>query len=667
MTENNFLKEKVELAPRCPGVYLMKDAAGKIIYVGKANDLKNRISQYFTGKDTRPMAPFLLSRISDIEFITTATEKEALILENNLIKQHRPRYNVIMRDDKTYYHLGLDPNEFYPRLQLVRQIKNKKARYFGPYPSGLSAKETLRFVLSVFPLRTCRDRDFKLRRRPCLEYQIGRCLAPCAQLIDEISYKKLIEGVLAFLGGHSQTLISELKAQMADAAENLDYEEAAVLRNRIAALDHVLEKQNVDWAAGRNQDVFGVYETEGHFQLCVLFIRDGKLLGKKSFAPVKSHVDMAEVVSAGIQQYYDSGTDIPPEIIVPVSLPDSAVIEEWLTDKKERKVTLTLPLKGDKKNLLELAVSNARSVWEQEHRKEEQKISAMKILQEKLSLKNPPRRIECYDISNISGSHAVGSMVVLQDGEPDKDSYRRFRIKTVQGADDYAMMQEVLSRRFAHAENLPDLIVVDGGKGQLNVALAVLKELQISIDVIGLAKEERSPSLRNFPSTRGRGLRGRGVKNLSPSPCPSPPASAGQAVKGEGKEGSLIGSSDIQDSGQLRTQKNTTKSEDRVFLPKRKDAIFLSKWPHALAVLQRVRDEAHRFAVSYHHKLKEQDDLSSVLDNIPDIGDERKTALLKYFETVSRIKEATIEKLQEAPGIGKGLAGKIHEYFLKGA
>jgi excinuclease ABC subunit C len=610
MEENNAITEKVDLAPRCPGVYLMKDAAGKIIYVGKANDLKNRVSQYFTGKDTRPMAPFLLSRISDIEFITTDTEKEALILENNLIKQHRPRYNVIMRDDKTYYHLGLDPNEFYPRLQLLRQIKNKKARYFGPYPSGLSAKETLRFVLQVFPLRTCRDRDFKLRRRPCLEFQIGRCPAPCAQLISDAAYKKLIDGALAFLSGHSRPLIADLKKQMAEASQNLDYEEAARLRDRIAALDHVLEKQNVDWAAGRNQDVFGVYETAGYFQLCVLFIRDGKLLGKKSFAPVKSHTDMAEVVSAGIKQYYDTATDIPPEIIVPVNLPDSAVIEEWLTDKKERKVTLTLPLKGDKKNLLELAVSNARSVWEQEHRKEEQKISALKILQEKLSLKNLPRRIECYDISNISGSHAVGSLVVLQDGEPDKSSYRRFRIKTVSGADDYAMMQEVLTRRFTHAEALPDLLVVDGGKGQLNVALAVLKELQINLDAIGLAKEERSPLTR------------------------------------------------------LRSaKKGAAKSEDRVFLPRRKDPIFLSKWPHVLALLQRVRDEAHRFAVSYHHNLKEKDDLHSVLDDIPDIGDERRTALLKHFETVSRIKEATIEELQEVEGIGKDLAKKIYEYF----
>ncbi|HPK52916.1 MAG TPA: excinuclease ABC subunit UvrC [Smithellaceae bacterium] len=601
-----MLKEKVALAPRCAGVYLMKDAAGKIIYIGKANDLKSRVNSYFTGKDTRPMAPFLLSRISDIEFINTATEKEALILENNLIKQHHPRYNVIMRDDKTYYHLCLDPDEYFPRLQLVRRMQNKRARYFGPYPSGGAAKEALRFVLSIFPLRTCRDRDFQLRRRPCLEYQIRRCPAPCAQLIDEDGYNKLVIGALAFLGGHGRRLIADLKTSMDEAAEKLHYEEAARLRDRIAALNHVLEKQNVAWTAGRDQDVFGVYETAGHFQLCLLFVRGGKLLGKKSLAPVKSPADMAEVLSAVIRQYYDGGADIPPEVIVPLNLPDAAIIAEWLSDKKGMKVGLAVPVRGDKKNLLELAQNNARSIWEQEHKKDEQKTGALKILQEKLLLKNLPRRIECYDISNIGGSHAVGSMVVLQDGEPDKSGYRRFRIRTVRGADDYAMMREVLSRRFARSEELPDLIVVDGGKGQLNIALAVLKELQIDIGAVGLAKE-------------GRSLPGRGS--------------------------------------------SADKSADRVFLPKRKNPLFLLRWPHALALLQRVRDEAHRFAVAYHRRLKEKYDLMSVLDNIPDIGAERRKSLLKHFEAVSRIGQATCAELQQVEGIGRELAEKIHAYF----
>ena len=439
MEENNSLKEKMTSAPRSSGVYIMKDTHGKVIYVGKANDLKTRISSYFTGKDTRPMAPFLMSRVSDIEFITTSTEKEALILENNLIKRHRPRYNVNLRDDKTYYHLSLDPTEKYPRLQLLRKRLNNAALYFGPYPSGMAAKETLRFVQQVFPLRSCHNRDFKLRPRPCLEYQIGRCLAPCKGLIDEDSYRKLVENTVSFLQGRRRELISELKKQMNEASRELNYEEAARLRDRVAVLEHALEKQNVDWGGTKDQDVLGVYTHDDNYQLCILFVRGGKLLGSKSFAPVKIKMDPAEIISSCLTQYYDGGANIPDEIIIPYSLSDEAVITEWLTDKKEKKVALTVPSRGTKNALLDMAVANARSLWESGQKKEEQKTAGIKILQEKLSLAKLPQRIECYDISNISGKHAVGSMVVFQDGEPDKSSYRRFRIKTVSDSDDYAM------------------------------------------------------------------------------------------------------------------------------------------------------------------------------------------------------------------------------------
>jgi excinuclease ABC subunit C len=607
MQENNNLKEKMTSAPRSPGVYLMRDAQGKIIYVGKANDLKSRISSYFTGKDTRPMAPFLMSRVKDIDYITTATEKEALILENNLIKQHRPRYNVILRDDKTYYHLSIDPAEIYPRLQLARKRLNNAALYFGPYPSGLAAKETLRFVQHVFPLRSCRNRDFKLRGRPCLEHQMGRCFAPCKGLIDEVSYRKLVENTISFLQGRRRSLVTEIKAQMEDAAQNLNFEEAAIMRDRFGALEHALEKQNVDWAGTKDQDVLGVYVHEDVYQLCILFVRAGKLLGSKSFAPVKMKMELTEIVSSSLTQYYDGGAQIPDEIIIPCSLPDETVIAEWLSDKKEKKVVLTVPARGTKNALLDMAVDNARNLWESGQKKEEQKTDAMKILQDKLSLAKLPRRIECYDISNISGKYAVGSMVVFQDGEPDKSGYRRYRIKTVSESDDYAMMYEVLSRRFAHSENLPDLVVVDGGKGQLNVALSVLKDLKIKLDVIGLAKEERT----------------------------------------------IISSSVV-------TKKKDRKSEDRVYLPRRKDAIYLSAGPAALRMLQQARDEAHRFAVSYHHQLKQNNDLRSILDEIPDIGESRKKALLKYFGSAQQVKNATIEELQKVPGIGKELAEKIY-------
>jgi excinuclease ABC subunit C len=592
MGENDILKEKMTSAPRSPGVYIMKDAQGKVIYVGKANDLKSRISSYFTGKDTRPMAPFLMARVHDIEFITTTTEKEALILENNLIKRYRPRYNVILRDDKTYYHLSLDPAEKFPRLQLVRKRMNNAAMYFGPYPSGLAAKETLRFVQQVFPLRSCRNRDFKLRPRPCLEHQIGRCSAPCKGLIDEDSYRKLVENVVSFLQGRRRELISGIKAQMEEAAQDLNFEEAARLRDRVAALEHALEKQNVDWGGTKDQDVLGVYAHGDNYQLCILFVRGGKLLGSKYFAPVKMKMDSAEIISSCLTQYYE------------------AVIIEWLTDKKEKKVELTIPSRGTKNALLDMAVANAQNLWESGQKKEEQKTVGMKILQEKLSLMKLPQRMECYDISNISGKHAVGSMVVFQDGEPDKLSYRRFRIKSVSDSDDYAMMYEVLSRRFARGENLPDLVVVDGGKGQLNVALSVLRDLKIKIDVIGLAKEERV----------------------------------------------IFSSKGI-------SKKKAAKSEDRVYLPRRKDAIYLSAWPQALRLLQQVRDEAHRFALSYHHQIKQTNDLRSILDDIPDVGKARRNILLKHFGSSKQVKDATLEELQKVRGIGNELAGKIYSHL----
>jgi excinuclease ABC subunit C len=612
MEENNDLKEKITSFPRSPGVYLMRDLAQKIIYVGKANDLKSRVISYFTGKDTRPMAPFLMARVHNIEFINTATEKEALILENNLIKRHHPRYNVNLRDDKTYYHLSLDPSEKFPRLQLVRKRLNDAALYFGPYPSGLSAKETLRFVQQVFPLRSCHNRDFKLRPRPCLEYQIGRCLAPCKGLINEDAYRKMAQSAVSFLQGRRRELISELKKQMDEASGELNYEEAARLRDRIASLEHALEKQNVDWGGTKDQDVVGVYAQDDNYQLCILFVRGGKLLGSKSFAPVKMKIDLVEIVSSCLTQFYDDKAIIPDEIIIPCHLPDEEVIIEWLTERNHKKVALTIPSIGTKNALLDMANANARNLWEASHKKEEQKAAALQVLQEKLLLSKLPRRIECYDISNIGGKHAVGSMVVFQDGEPDKNSYRRYRIKALSEPDDYGMMCEMLFRRLSHGENLPDLVVVDGGKGQLNVALLVLKDLKIKIDVVGLAKEERAV------------FSGKGI-----------------------------------------IKKKNGKSEDRVYLPGRKDAVYLSGLPQALRILQQVRDEAHRFALSYHHQIKQKDDMASILDDIADVGKARKKKLLKHFGSSKQVQQASVDELQKVQGIGKSLAEKIYSHLKK--
>ncbi len=612
MPEKKSSNKRITSAPRSPGVYLMKDAQGKIIYVGKANNLKSRINSYFTGKDTRPMAPFLMARVTDIEFITTATEKEALILENNLIKKHRPRYNVVLRDDKTYYHLSLDPTEKYPRLQLARKRVNNAALYFGPYPSGLAAKETLRFVQQVFPLRSCRNRDFKLRARPCLEYQIGRCLAPCGGMVNEDDYRKLTQSAILFLKGRSRELISDLKKQMDNAANDLNYEEAARLRDRIGALEHSLEKQNVDYGIKIDQDIVGHYAQDDNYQLCILFVRGGKLLGSKSFTPIKLKTDIDEVISSCLTQYYHGESDIPDEIIMPVHFPEEKLIAQWLSEKKGKKVMLIVPSRGAKSALLDMANDNARSLWEAANKKEESKMVTLEILKEKLSLSKLPRRVECYDISNIGGKHAVGSMVVFQDTEPDKTSYRRYRIKTLNEPDDYGMMHEVLSRRFQGKDAPPDLLIVDGGKGQLNIALSVCRDLNVKVDTIGLAKEERT-----FISAKG-----------------------------------LV-------------KKKLAKTEDRVYLPGRKDPIFLTSFPSALTLLQRVRDEAHRFALRYHRQLKQKSDLKSALDEISAIGSKRKTALLKHFGSVKKVKGASVEDLQDVPGISKNMAQKIYQELAK--
>ena len=591
--------------PRSPGVYMMQDASGKVIYVGKANDLKNRVSSYLTGRDTRPMAPFLMARTNDISFITTATEKEALILENNLIKKHRPRYNVILRDDKTYYHLSLDPSETFPRLRLVRKRQNDAALYFGPYPSGLAARETLRFIQRVFPLRTCRDRDFQLRARPCLEYQIGRCLAPCKNRIDEAAYRTLVENAVSFLRGRRRELISDLKRQMEEAAQDLNFEEAARLRDRIGALTHALEQQHVDGGSDTDQDVLGVFSDSETHRICILFVRAGKLTGSKSFTPVKTKADREEILSSALRQHYD-GAGLPEEILLPYSLPDEAVLLEWLAEKQQKRARIAVPRRGAKKALVDLACANARELQASDCRKEEQKGAALLFLKEKLMLAALPRRIECFDISNLGGKNAVGSMVVFQDGEPDKSGYRRFRVRGPDEPDDYGMIREVLTRRFQGPDPVPDLLVVDGGKGQLNVALAVLGDLKIKLDVIGLAKEERS-----FLAAK------------------------------------------------RRLQGKPAKSEDRVYLPRRKDAIYLSSSPAALVLLQRLRDEAHRFAISYHRKVKTKNDLRSVLDAIPDIGPSRRTRLLKHFGSAQQVRKASVEDLQKVPGIGRELAKKI--------
>jgi excinuclease ABC subunit C len=600
--EHAMKDETIKNAPASPGVYLMKDRSGGIIYVGKAGNLKNRIRAYTSGTDSRYMVPFLVSRIHEVDYILTQTEKEALILENNLIKEHRPRYNVNLRDDKTYFSIRIDPADPFPRFQLVRHPKQDGARYFGPYPSSISAKETLRFLQRVFPLRTCRDQELNTRKRPCLEYEIKRCMAPCVGMVDGPSYRRMVKDSMALLEGREKKLIHNLRTRMKDASAQMHFEEAAAFRDQIAAIEETVEKQSVMSTKLMDRDVFGLYREGSLVQVCIIYIRKGRVLEREIFPLLKSDADNSEILSSIVKQYYDRGVHIPEGILLPYEVDDRKVIADWLTEKSAKKVSLSVPMRGRGLEVVKIAQDNAKNAFTTAEEKSDHQDEILDTVAKILQLKNRPIHMECFDISNIGGSYAVGSMVTFMAGMPWKAGYRRFRIRTVDGADDYAMMYEVMKRRYRGAENLPDLIVADGGKGQLGVAVSVLKDLGLEkIDVIGMAKAK--PSL-------GKGY-----------------------------------------------------TEDRLYLPRRKNPIYLSKWPSVLFLFQRIRDEAHRFAVTYHRKLRNKRDLQSELDNIPGIGRVSKKALLKYFGDIQRIRDASVESLQDVTGIGRERAFDIVNYF----
>lgn len=608
MTDVKELQEKLTRTPGSPGVYLMKDAKGAVIYVGKAKHLKTRVRSYFGVSDGRPMIPFMVPKINDFEWVVTGTEKEALILENTLIKKMKPRYNVMLRDDKAYFSIRLDTRKEFPRFELVRKIKRDGARYFGPYSSSTAVKKTLRFLHKLFPLRTCRDLEFKSRRRPCIEYEIKRCLAPCAGLIGEDAYGALLSEAVLFLEGRERAVLSMLQRQMEAASEGLDFEEAATLRDRIAAIKATVEKQRVVSASGKDQDVFGLWRDNDRIQVCAIHVRKGSITGRRSFSLTRAAAPMGEILSALLKQYYDRGGVIPREILVPEPLDDGAVVEEWLTDARGKRVSVLVPKRGAGRYLLAMATENAKAVLQSERSAAEDSEKILAECASVLHLKKLPRRIECFDISGLQGRHAVGSMVVFREGKADTSSYRRFKIRVGPEAGDYGMMYEMLSRRYADKEDLPDLIVVDGGRGQLGVSLAVLSELGVDgVDALGLAKEAR----------------------VTP-----------------GKQRSVV-----------------RKDEDRVYLPGRKNPLYLSSAPSILHLLQQIRDEAHRFAITYHRRLKRRDDFRSDLDGIAGIGEAKKRALLSHFKNIEDVKKASLEDLAAVDGIGPALAAKIREYF----
>jgi len=607
---NRELESRISSAPRAPGVYLMKDSTGRILYVGKAKDLRSRIRAYFGGTDSRAMIPFLVSRISDLEFIVTETEKEALLLENNLIKEHRPRYNVYFRDDKAYFNIRVDLNEPFPRFQMVRRPRKDGAKYFGPYPSSASARETLQFLQTLFPLRTCRNGELSGRTRPCLEYQIRRCLAPCVGRVHPEEYLRMVRDGIAFLEGRGKRLLGELKARMMKAAQDLNFEEAALLRDRIAAIERTLEKQHMVSRTAKDQDIFGLYREGALIQVCVLLIRSGKILGSQPLPMLKFEGETKDMLSSLLMQYYEAAAEIPREILIPDLFEDQELMREYLEEKRGRALSLLVPRRGRNLELLRMAGQNAEHRMKMERKSLEDPAESLALTADKLQLRRFPKRIEAFDISNIGGRLAVASMVTFREGRPWKSGYRRFRIRTVEGADDYAMMYEALKRRYSKGENLPDLIVVDGGKGQLAVALSVLKDLSLpGLDVIGLAKDR--------------------ADDLSP-------------------------------------RGGVNRSEDRVYLPHRKEALYLSRWPAVLFLLQRIRDEAHRFAVSYHRRLRAKRDFLSRLDEIPGVGEVRKKALLRSRGDLQTIREASVDELAAVKGIGRDLGEKIFAFFHGG-
>jgi excinuclease ABC subunit C len=668
------LETKIRSAPRSPGVYLMKDGSGEILYVGKARDLKARIRAYFSQTDARVMIPFLVTRIRDLEFILTGTEKEALILENNLIKEHRPRYNVDFRDDKSYYNIRIDPSEPFPRFQLVRRPRKDGARHFGPYPSSAAAKETLRFLQTILPLRICRDRELKARRRPCLEYEIGRCAAPCVGRIGLSDYQNLVRDGIAFLEGRERTLIGDLRDRMNRAAEELRFEEAALLRDRIAAIEETLERQRIVSMTGRNRDVFGLCREGDLTQITLLFVRSGRMIGQKAFPMIRLRAETGEILSSLLMRYYDGVVDVPDEVVVPMALEDGPVLAEWLAEKRGRGVSLVSPKRGESLALVAIAARNAENALKTARLAADRPEEALRLLEEKLKLRNLPRRIECFDISNIGGRYAVGSLVSFTAGLSAKEGYRRFRIRTVPGADDYAMMYEVLKRRYQKRENLPDLVIVDGGKGQLGVALAVLKDLEIEgVDVIALAKE-RDERIESESVGHRREIREVNIAADPELPDGSADAEsrkiaeaeiAGNGPEGAAPSGDAEGKGGDAAGGRSRRMATPGKAEDRVFLLGRKDPVYLSRWPAALFLLQRIRDEAHRFAVAYHRKVKEKADLQSLLDRIPGIGLSRRKALLTFFGDLRRVRAASVEDLQRVEGIGAETARSIR-VFLEG-
>lgn len=612
-----IIEEELKKLPAKPGVYIMHGEKDEIIYVGKAISLKNRVRQYFqSSRNKGAKIERMVTHITRFEYIITDSELEALVLECNLIKEHRPKYNTMLKDDKSYPFIKVTVNEPYPRVLFARRMKKDKARYFGPYTSGGAVKDVIELVRKLYQVRSCNrnlPRDTG-KDRPCLYYHMKQCKAPCQGYISQEEYRKNINKVIKFLNGDFQDTISELMEKMQKASEEMRYEDAMEYRDLIRSIEKIGERQKITGYGQEDRDIIAVAMDESEdlrdqdAVVQVFFIRDGKLIGRDHFyLRVAKGDTKSQVLSSFLKQFYAGTPFIPSEIMLQSEIEDAEIIEEWLTTRRKQKVHIRVPKKGTKEKLVELALENARMVLSKDRerikREEGRTIGAVHEVEEWLGLKNVVR-MEAYDISNISGFESVGSMVVYEKGRPKRSDYRKFKIKWVQGPNDYASMEEVLTRRFTHESNgefdsfarLPDLILMDGGRGQVNIALKVLNDLGIRIPVCGMVKDDHH---------RTRGLYFNNVE------------------------------------------------------------IPIDTSSEGFRLITRIQDEAHRFAIEYHRSLRSKEQVHSILDDIPGIGDTRRKALLRKFKSVENIRDASEEELAQTESMNAGSTRQVYEFFHK--
>ena len=600
------IKEQLKKLPAEPGVYLMKDKFDNIIYVGKAVSLKNRVRQYFqSSKNHTSKVKSMIKSIDKFEYIITDSELEALILECNLIKQYRPKYNVLLRDDKTYPYIKVTINEEYPRVLKVRKILKDKAKYFGPYTNITSVNDTLDIIRDIYPIRTCNidiEKAIKNNVRPCLNFHIKKCIGPCTGNNFKEDYNKMIDEIILFLSGKEDKLIELLKDKMNKCAMDFNFEDAAMYRDKIKSLEDMIQKQKIDATSlDLNQDIIAMATTDNEACVQIFFVRNGKIVGREHFI-LEGVMDSSKssILSSFIKQFYMEQEYIPKEIIIEYDIEDRFIIEEWLSSKKSQKVSITVPLKGDKKNLVDMVYKNAVEYLEKfsdtNKRKYEKSIGALEELKNILSLEKIPKRIESFDISNIQGVDSIGSMIVLTNGKKDKKEYRRYKIKTVIGSNDYDSMAEIVERRLKYG-NLPDLILLDGGKGQVSSVKKVLDKYNVEIPLWGMYKDDKH-------KTKG--------------------------------------------------------------LISQEKEIKLDKTTNLYRFVASIQEEVHKYAISYHRSLRNKSLTKSILDDIQGIGEKRKRALLNHFKDIEAIKKATINEILEVEGMNKSSSESVYNFFRRG-